>query len=631
MNKKNNVTKFFSISLFLCLFSSTVFAELNAQWSLDENSGTIANDQSGNGLHLNLNNMSETNWVSGQFNSALNFNGSDQDASIPSGTSILQTESVTLSAWVYPVRTSVSWEWVATQSDNYGLVLRPRQGTETVIFYVKNAGSGWTQAISPLNTLEFDQWQHIAGTFDASTNTSKLYVNGVEVSSVDVGQSIGYTRGDGFTIGSKGSQFFNGSIDEVRVYDSALTSTEIFQLSALDDITPPVITLNGANPVSVAPGAVYTDAGATAIDDVDGSVIVTHDAGTVVDTDIEGNSYLVTFTSTDLAGNIAEATRVVNIATPVPDTTPPVITLNGENPVSVALDAGYTDAGATAIDEIDGSVSVSHDADIVVDTSTEGSYTVTFTATDLAGNTANTTRIVEVIVSSAPVITLIGDDSINMPLNVTYTDPGATAFDNEDGISVDVDVDVSNIDIFVMGSYSVIFTATDSENNTSIATRTVVVVDPVPGALKILPLGDSITDSINGRASYRRPLWHQLKAAGYAVDFVGRPGYRHSTVPESLLDYDIDHEGHAGSETQSIRSQILGWMNEFTADIVLLHIGTNDLNGGLDRGEVPIETVNETLNEINDIIQRIRTKNSSVIILLAKIIPMRHYDTAIFN
>jgi lysophospholipase L1-like esterase len=351
----------------------------------------------------------------------------------------------------------------------------------------------------------------------------------------------------------------------------------------------------------------------------------------VVDTSVEGNSYLVTFTATDLAGNIAEATRVVNIATPVPDTTPPVITLNGENSVSVALDAGYTDAGATAIDEIDGSVSVSHDADIVVDISTEGSYTVTFTATDLAGNTANTTRIVEVIVSTAPVITLIGDDSINVPLNVTYTDPGATAFDNEDGISVDVDVDVSNIDIFVMGSYSVIFTATDSENNISIATRTVIVVDPVPGALKILPLGDSITDSINGRASYRRPLWHQLKAAGYAVDFVGRPGYRHSTVSESLLDYDIDHEGHAGSETQSIRSQILGWMDEFTADIVLLHIGTNDLNGGLGRGEVPIETVNETLNEINDIIQRIRTKNSSVIILLAKIIPMRHYDTAIFN
>ncbi len=153
----------------------------------------------------------------------------------------------------------------------------------------------------------------------------------------------------------------------------------------------------------------------------------------------------------------------------------------------------------------------------------------------------------------------------------------------------------------------------------------------IHGTLKILPLGDSITDSINGRASYRRSLWHQLIAAGYSVDFVGRPGYRHSTVPESLLDYDIDHEGHTGWEAQSIRNRITEWMDEFTADIVLLHIGTNDLDRGPSRGEVPIDTVNTTLDEIGDIIQKIRAKNSSVIILLAKIIPMRSYDTAIFN
>ncbi len=632
MDKKNSTSKFFSIFLFLYLFSSTVFAELNAQWSLDENSGTIANDQSDNALHLNLNNMSETNWVSGQFNSALDFNGSNQDASISSDTSALQTESVTLSAWVYPVRTSVNYESIATQSDNYGLILRSRLGTEAVVFYVKNAGSGWTQVTSPFNILEFDQWQHIAGTFDASTNTSKLYVNGVEVSSVDVGQSIGYTRGDGFTIGSKNgsTRFFKGRIDEVRVYDSALTNAEIFQLSAFDDVTPPVITLNGANPVSVAPGTIYTDAGATAIDDVDGSVTVTDDAVTVVDTSVEGNSYVVTFTATDSAGNTSQATRVVNIATPVPDTIPPVITLNGANPVSVTLGTVYTDAGATAMDDVDESISVSIDA-TEVDTSTEGSYTVYFTATDSASNTANATRIVEVIASTGPIITLIGEDSINVPLNDIYTDPGATAFDNEDGISVDVDIDISDVDIFVMGSYSVTFTATDSENNTSTAIRTVIVVDPVPGTVKILPLGDSITDSINGRPSYRRSLWHQLKAAGYAVDFVGRPGYRHSTVPESLLDYDIDHEGHAGVETQNIRSQITGWMDEFTADIVLLHTGTNDLDRGPGRGEVPIDTVNRTLQEIDGIIQRIRAKNSSVIILLAKIIPMKDYDTAIFN
>ncbi len=149
--------------------------------------------------------------------------------------------------------------------------------------------------------------------------------------------------------------------------------------------------------------------------------------------------------------------------------------------------------------------------------------------------------------------------------------------------------------------------------------------------VKILPLGDSITDSLNGRASYRRPLWHQLKAAGYDVDFVGRPSYRHNTAPESLLDFDIDHEGHTGWEADQIRDNISEWMDDFTADIVLLHIGTNDLDRGSRRGEEEVDTIDETLTEIESIIQNIRAENSSIVILLAKIIPMRNYDTAFFN
>ncbi len=148
-----------------------------------------------------------------------------------------------------------------------------------------------------------------------------------------------------------------------------------------------------------------------------------------------------------------------------------------------------------------------------------------------------------------------------------------------------------------------------------------------PSPIKILPLGDSITDSIDGNPSYRRSLWHQLNSAGYAVDFVGRPNYRHTTVSDELLDYDLDHEGHTGWEANQIENNISSWLKEFTADIVLLHIGTNDL----ERGEVVSDTINETLAEIDSIINKLRAHNSSVIILLAKIIPMRNYDTVVFN
>ena len=154
---------------------------------------------------------------------------------------------------------------------------------------------------------------------------------------------------------------------------------------------------------------------------------------------------------------------------------------------------------------------------------------------------------------------------------------------------------------------------------------------PTDSPIQILPLGDSITDSINGNPSYRRSLWQQLNSAGYNVDFVGRPSYRHTTVPPELLDYDIDHEGHSGFAADRIEDNISSWLNDFSADIVLLHIGTNDLNRGRLRGENVAGTVDQTLTEIDGIIQNLRARNNSIIIILAKIIPMRNYDTAVFN
>lgn len=77
------------------------------------------------------------------------------------------------------------------------------------------------------------------------------------------------------------------------------------------------------------------------------------------------------------------------------DTTPPVITINGINPTSVIVGFSYTDAGATAVDNNDGDVSVVTSG--TVSTDTIGSYTLTYSATDSANNTATATRTVNVI------------------------------------------------------------------------------------------------------------------------------------------------------------------------------------------------------------------------------------------
>jgi hypothetical protein len=137
------------------------------------------------------------------------------------------------------------------------------------------------------------------------------------------------------------------------------------------------------------------------------------------------------------------------------DNVPPVITILGDNPATVELGTAYSDAGATAFDEFHGETPVSSTS--TVDTSTVGSYAVTYTATDKDGNTATATRVVNVVDTTAPVVTVTGDNPATHELGTTYTDAGATASD----ASGEVDVVTSGtVDADTVGTYTLTYTAT---------------------------------------------------------------------------------------------------------------------------------------------------------------------------
>ena len=151
------------------------------------------------------------------------------------------------------------------------------------------------------------------------------------------------------------------------------------------DVTIPVITLLGESEVSLELGSTYTDAGATAIDNIDGDITSSIEIVNNVDINTVG-TYTVTYNVSDAAGNAAtQVTRTVNIT---PDVTIPVITLLGESEVSLELGSIYTDAGATAIDNIDGDITSSIEIVNNVDINTVGTYTVTYNVSDAAGNAA---------------------------------------------------------------------------------------------------------------------------------------------------------------------------------------------------------------------------------------------------
>ena len=150
----------------------------------------------------------------------------------------------------------------------------------------------------------------------------------------------------------------------------------------------------------------------------------------------------------------------------------PYITLNGSATINHEQATSYIDAGATATDVIDESVTVTITGS--VDSDTAGVYSLSYSATDSEGNVSRILiRTVTVADTIAPVITLVGDDAVEVKLDSTYTDAGASATDTVDG-SVDV-ITTGSVDTSAAGAYTFTYTATDTAGNKASQTRTVTV------------------------------------------------------------------------------------------------------------------------------------------------------------
>jgi lysophospholipase L1-like esterase len=129
-----------------------------------------------------------------------------------------------------------------------------------------------------------------------------------------------------------------------------------------------------------------------------------------------------------------------------------------------------------------------------------------------------------------------------------------------------------------------------------------------------MPLGDSITEGWPDpdRVTYRFYLHKQLTQVGYDVDFVGTRTGVHSGTP-LYTDWDQQHQAISGTTADFVASQITGWANTTQPDVVLLHIGTNDI--------LQNQGVTSTANEVRQIIDNLRAARPNADIFLAKIIP----------
>ncbi len=276
------------------------------------------------------------------------------------------------------------------------------------------------------------------------------------------------------------------------------------------DVTPPVITITGQNPVTIEVGTPYVDEGATALDETDGVVAANAiNNSDVIDTSVPA-TFTVTYQAVDVAGNIGTATRIVNVVEAA-DTTPPVLTLLGNNPDTVEVDTSevpqpYQDPGYTATDDRDEVVNVVVDGlDFIDRSNKDASYTITYTATDSAGNSTIAERIVTVVDTTAPVITLIGDNPHTITVDngeapQPYQDPGATVSDNYDN-ALAYSVDPSVVDTGKTGSYTLVYTAVDSSGNEATAVERVVTVVAAPNQAPVANAGADTTVQVNSPAT----------------------------------------------------------------------------------------------------------------------------------
>ncbi len=238
--------------------------QIVAYWKFDEGQGTTANDSAGE----NNGTVNGAEWTSGKFNNALSFDGVDDYVEVPDDPSLrfMQSSSFTISAWVMPVlETENSYIICKMRSGgrrsdaDVGRLLTSSRKTSRVrtstppgrtrifgylagwnsvvsgfYFGAESSWKGYVLAQTGRNSALVGSWYHVVGVYD--DKDVRIYLNGELRGRRTFDLDTGSTTPDkNLVIGAMSYEstmkaFFGGKIDEVRIYDGALSDAEIWSL-----------------------------------------------------------------------------------------------------------------------------------------------------------------------------------------------------------------------------------------------------------------------------------------------------------------------------------------------------------------------------------------------------------------
>jgi len=273
----------FVLSLALTGPAQAADPDLVAHWKLDDGSGTIAVDSSGNGNDGTF--VGEPQWVAGKLGGALDFDGNSEYVDCGNDEIFGITDAFSLTIWINWRTPTVTWQTVIAKGDNTWRIARGGD-TQTMDFGFDDGTRGWAAARTA-SDCPLNEWHHVAATID-KIEGAKIYLDGVlEGTNPDTGGISSGGTNYPVLIGENAQatgRYWVGLIDDVRVYKRVLAESEILGVMAGGGAEYPL-----ASGPSPADGALHADTWVT-LSWRAGDSAVSHDVYLGEDLDVVSNA-----------------------------------------------------------------------------------------------------------------------------------------------------------------------------------------------------------------------------------------------------------------------------------------------------------------------------------------------------
>ena len=212
-------------------------------WKFDECQGSVAHDSSGFNNHGNISigqsgtqttlgtcqtgtSAAWTNGASGKINSSLNFDGTDDNIDLGNINIGTTTNNLSVSVWINPKEYKYAEIFRKSHSSGYSWSYKWRIVSQDLYFAIQDtSGNYHTLSFNPKPNL--NEWTHLMSTYDGTTG--KAYKNGQLISSFTSSFNIRYDNNPIY-IGGASGEYFNGQIDDTRIYNYALTEEQVKQV-----------------------------------------------------------------------------------------------------------------------------------------------------------------------------------------------------------------------------------------------------------------------------------------------------------------------------------------------------------------------------------------------------------------